>query len=213
MDGMSTDAAATTLRAPRPGAELLAEPMRSRWSPAVFATDAAIDDATLESLLVAASWAPSTGNTQPWAFVATRRGTASYDVVVDSLSAGNSGWVPTAPVLIVAATLVGEHDGRSGKGDYTFYDLGQSVAHLTLQAQAVGLHTHQFAGFDHEAAARGLGIPASFRVLAGIAVGYVGEDAHVEAAAPEDADRHRKERVRRALAETAYDGTWGTPLA
>lgn len=209
---MSNDTATATLRAPRPGAESLAEPMRSRWSPAVFATDAPVDDATLESLLVAASWAPSTGNTQPWAFVVTRRGTPSYDVVVAALSDGNSGWVPTAPVIVVGAALVGEHEGRGGKGDYTFYDLGQSVAHLTLQAQAVGLHTHQFAGFDHDAAARGLGIPEAFRVLVGIAVGHVGEDAHLATARAEDVARHGKDRVRRALAETAYDGTWGTPL-
>ncbi|MFW6773320.1 nitroreductase family protein [Nocardioides sp. CPCC 205120] len=205
-------APSSPLPQPSPAADLVAEPMRSRWSPAVFATDRPVDDATVGGLLAAAAWAPSTGNTQPWAYVVTRRGTPAHDVVLDALSEGNRGWVPTAPVVIVGATLVGEHDGRSPKGDYTFYDLGQSVAHLTLQAQAVGLHTHQFAGVDGAAVARGLGIPDAFRVVVGIAVGYVGTDDHLAAARDEDVARHRKERVRRALAESAYDGAWGVPF-
>ncbi|WP_277501512.1 MULTISPECIES: nitroreductase family protein [unclassified Nocardioides] len=204
--------AASSLSVTSPSADLVAEPMRSRWSPAVFATDRAVDDATIGGLLAAAAWAPSTGNTQPWAYVVTRLGTAAYDVVVDALSSGNRGWVPTAPVVIVGAVLVGEHEGRSSKGDYSYYDLGQSVAHLTLQAQAVGLHTHQFAGVDGAAVAEGLGVPDAFRVLVGIAVGYVGTDEHVAAAGEADVARHRKERVRRALAESAYDGTWGVPF-
>ena len=138
----------TLVRAPRPGAETLAEPMRSRWSPAVFATDVPVGDEEVSSMLTAAAWAPSTGNTQPWAYVVTRAGTAAYDAVIASLSNGNAGWVPTAPVVIVAAALTGEWEGRSGMGDYALYDLGQSVAHLTLQAQAMGLHSHQFAGFE-----------------------------------------------------------------
>ncbi|HEY1135389.1 MAG TPA: nitroreductase family protein [Nocardioides sp.] len=202
----------TLVRAPRPGAESLAEPMRSRWSPAVFATDAPVTDDEIASLLTAAAWAPSTGNTQPWAFVVTRAGTAPYDALRATLSTGNSGWVPTAPVVIVAATLTGEWEGRKGMGDYALYDLGQSVAHLTLQAQALGLHTHQFAGFDHDAAATALGVPDAYRVMTGIAVGHLGRDVHLARAAEGDVARHTKDRVRRGAGEIGYDGAWGTPV-
>jgi nitroreductase len=202
----------TLARAPRPGAEVLAEPMRSRWSPAVFATDVPVTDEEVASLLTAAAWAPSTGNTQPWSFVVTRVGTAAYDAVVGTLSNGNSGWVPTAPVLIVAAALTGEWEGRKGMGDYALYDLGQSVAHLTLQAQAIGLHSHQFAGFDHDAAATALGVPEAYRVMAGIAVGRLGGDEHLARAAEGDVARHTKDRTRLGASEVGYDGAWGTPF-
>lgn len=189
----------------------LVEPLRSRWSPAIFSDDH-IDDETLVGLLSAAASAPSAGNGQPWGYVVTRRGTDAHRVVVDSLSRGNSGWVPTAPVVIVAAALVDEYEGRTPPGDYAFYDLGQSVAHLALQAQSVGLFTHQFAGFDHDAVARGLAIPAAFRVLSGIAVGRLGDDEDIAAASQADVARHTKDRVRRPLADTAFADTWGTPL-
>lgn len=187
------------------------EPMRSRWSPSIFADDS-VSDEVLLGLLSAAASAPSAGNGQPWAYVVTRRGTTAHDVVVDSLSRGNSGWVPTAPIVIVAAALTEEYEGRKPAGDYAFYDLGQSVGHLTLQAHAVGLYAHQFAGFDHDQVARGLGIPSAFRVLTGIAIGQVGDAEDLAAASESDVARHTKERVRRPLADTAHDGIWGTPF-
>ncbi|MDT9593101.1 nitroreductase family protein [Nocardioides zeae] len=203
----------TLVRAPRPGAELIAEPMRSRWSPAVFDTERPVGSDVLDGLLAAAAWAPSTGNSQPWAYVVVRRGTPAHDVVRDALSRGNSGWVPTAPVVVVAATLVEEWEGRKPMGDFALYDLGQSVAHLTLQAQASGLHTHQFAGFDHDAVARGLGFPPAYRVMTGIAIGYVAGDELVAEADEDLQGRHAKERVRHGVGEVAYAGEFGTPYA
>lgn len=192
--------------------DALAEPLRSRWSPAVFATDVPVDDATLAAVLTAAGWAPSTGNSQPWSFVVTRHGTPEHQVVVDALTRGNAGWVPTAPVVVVAATLTDAWEDRKPMGDYALYDLGQSVAHLTLQAQAMGLHSHQFAGFDHAAVAQGLGIPEQYRVMVGIALGYVGTDAHLDAADEDLRARHHRERARRTVGEVAYDGRFGAPF-
>jgi len=44
----------------------------------------------------------------------------------------------------------------SGAGCWScaaLHDAGQAAAHLTFQARAMGLHAHQFAGFDHDALA------------------------------------------------------------
>ncbi len=193
-----------------PSAEALAEPLRSRWSPSIFDAEHRLSAEQVETLLHAAQWAPSYGNTQPWAFVVAERGSASHAVLTRHLSRGNAGWVPRASVVFVAATQVApDPTGNDLKGaSYACYDLGQAAAHLTLQARAMGLHAHQFGGFDRDAVARELGVPDHFRVMSGIAVGLRGNPAEV----PErDRERERRERRRKPLAEFAYGASWGHP--
>lgn len=196
-----------------PGAESLAEPMRSRWSPSIFDDQHRLTSEQLETLLQAARWAPSWGNTQPWAFVVAERGSPAHAHLVRHLTRGNSGWVPRASAVFVTAAQVAadpdDADAKAFKGEtYACHDLGQAAAHVTLQAQALGLHAHQFAGFDHAAVAAALGVPEHFRVMAGIAVGQRGDPAEV----PErDRERELRERTRRPLSDVAHDGQWGRP--
>jgi nitroreductase len=193
-----------------PSAESLAEPMRSRWSPSIFDAEHELSREQVETLLHAAQWAPSYGNTQPWAFVVAERGSASHAVLTRHLSRGNSRWVPRASVVFVTATQVApDEQGNALKGAfYACYDLGQAAAHVTLQARAMGLHAHQFGGFDRDAVAAELGVPGHFRVMSGIAVGVRGNPAEV----PEhDREREHRERRRRPLAEFAYGDAWGRP--
>lgn len=194
--------------APMPSAEALAEPMRSRWSPSVFDDRHELDGAELETLLHAARWAPSEGNSQPWAFFVAERGSKSHDVLVGHLSRGNATWVPRASVVLVTATQVAPDEDGNGGGRYTAYDLGQAAAHVTLQARSMGLHAHQFSGFDQDAVHADLDVPDHFRVMTGIAIGVPGD--------PDDVDertRERDERVRhrKPLETIAYGDSWGAP--
>jgi len=193
-----------------PSAQPLAEPMRSRWSPSIFDDQHRLSGEQIETLLHAAQWAPSYGNTQPWAFVVAERGSASHAVLTRHLNRGNSGWVPRASAVFVAATQVAaDPSGNELKGAfYACYDLGQAAAHLTLQARAMGLHAHQFGGFDREAVAAELGVPDWFRVLSGIAVGVRGRP---EDAPERDREREQRERRRRPLEELAHGAAWGDP--
>ena len=196
--------------APASGAEGLAEPLRSRWSPRILDAHHELADDDLALLLGAARWAPSWGNTQPWAFVVARRGGAAHRVLVPHLTRGNAGWVPRASVVLLAVAQVAAAPGEEPlKGEsYSCYDLGQAVAHLTLQARAAGLHAHQFAGFDQDAVARELAVPAHFRLMTGVAVGVLGDPAGV----PErDQERELRPRTRRALAEFVHVDGWGHP--
>lgn len=190
-----------------PGAESLAEPMRSRWSPSVFDERHVLPDADLETLLRAAQWAPSWGNLQPWAFVVTRRGGPGHQVLVSHLRRGNAGWVPRASaVLITAAQVAPAPDGRGFKDEaHACYDLGQAAAHLTLQAHAMGLAAHQFAGFDRDGVGAALGVPEWFRVMSGIAVGRLGDPAEV---AERDREREHRPRVRKELREFVHHERW-----
>jgi len=191
-----------------PSAEALAEPMRSRWSPSIYDAEHRLSQEQIETLLHAAQWAPSYGNTQPWAFVVAERGSTSHQVLTRHLNRGNQRWVPRASVVFVTATQVAaDPTGNELKGAfYACYDLGQAAAHLTLQARAMGLHAHQFGGFDREAVADELGVPDHFRVMSGIAVGIRGTPEEV----PErDREREQRERWRRPLADFAYGASWG----
>jgi nitroreductase len=197
-------------RAPEGSQALLAEPMRSRWSPSIFDDTHVLTAEQLRVLLTAAQWAPSCGNAQPAAFVVAERGSASHQVLTRHLSRGNSGWVPRASaVLVVAAQIAPDEDGEGGyKPDFAEYDTGQASAHLTLQARAMGLHAHQFAGFDRPAVAEELGVPGHYKVMAGIAIGVPGRAEDV----PEkDRDREHRLRRRRAPEKVAHGARWGVP--
>lgn len=195
---------------PTDGQELLAEPMRSRWSPSVFDPDHQLTRSEVEALLQAARWAPSCGNAQPAHFVVALRGSASHEVLVRHLSRGNAGWVPRASVVfVVGAQVAPDEAGEGGyKPFHADYDTGQAAAHLSLQAHAMGLFAHQFAGFDKDGLAAELGVPAHVRLLAGIAVGARG-DAGLDA---DQAQREQKQRRRRPLRATAYGDRWGEPF-
>ncbi|WP_372728748.1 nitroreductase family protein [Nocardioides sp.] len=199
---------AANAHAPMPGAEGLAEPLRSRWSPSVFDDRHRLGADELAELLHAAQWSPSAGNTQPWAFFVAERGNATHRVVVEHLSRGNSGWVPRASVVLVAAVQVEPDAEGNGGGDATLYDLGQAAAHVTLQARAMGLHAHQFAGFDTDAVHAALGVPAHYRVLTGIAIGVRGSHDEVD---ERTSAREDRVRVRKPLESFVFDGVWGTP--
>jgi len=198
---------------PEPGDQAqLAEPMRSRWSPSVFDATHVLSRDQVVLLLTAGRWAPSCGNAQPAHFVVAERGSPSHRVLVPHLSRGNSGWVPRASlVLLVGAQFAPDDQGEGGyKPAHADYDTGQAAAHVTLQARAMGLEAHQFAGFDRETVAAELGVPAHVRLLAGIAVGVRGDPADV----PErDAERDERVRRREPLAARVHGDRWGTPWA
>ncbi|WGL52634.1 nitroreductase family protein [Nocardioides sp. BP30] len=198
------------LRAPGRGAEGLTDHLRGRWSVSVFDATHTLGEEEIAALLHAAQWAPSAGNGQPWAFVVAERGNAAHQVLVRHLSRGNSGWVPRASVVFLAlAQVAADEEGNGPKWPtYSYYDVGQAAAHLSVQAASMGLWVHQFAGFDQEAVARELGVPAHFQLLTGIAVGARGSHQDVS---EDDAARERRDRVRKPLEQFVFGERWGEP--
>lgn len=194
--------------APAPGAEVLAEPMRSRWSPTIFDPDHRLRAEQIATLLEAARWAPSWGNTQPWRFLVAERETATRTLLHEHLSRGNSRWVPRASVVFLGCAQVAPDEHGEGPDDptYALHDLGQAAAHLTLQASAMGLAAHQFAGFEREAVAAALRVPSHVRLVAGIAVGVPGDLALAD---DRERAKHLRERVRRPVGAFAFAGRWG----
>jgi nitroreductase len=170
--------------------------LAGRRSPRAFAPDHDLDDAQLTALLEAARWAPSANNSQPWRFGVARRGEPVFDALFDALMPGNRLWAGRASALVLVAATDVDSTGRPLR--WAHYDTGQAVAHLTVQAQALGLVVHQLGGFDASAAGRVFALPDGVRPVVVVAVGVHEPDA----ALPEPlAERERAPRVRRGLGD------------
>ena len=146
---------------------LLAE----RFSPAVFDPEheAAAED--VEALLEAARWAPSAGNAQPWAFFVGRRGDPVHDRLVRHLAGSSAGWAPSASVLVANLAHRYVEDTDWEFSEFALYDLGQAVAHMTIQAQALGLRARQFRAFNRAGLAAEFAVPGHWEVTTMTAFG------------------------------------------
>ena len=144
--------------------------LAARRSPRAFDPAREIGDAALRALLQAARWAPSANNSQPWRFGLARRGEPAFEALVDALMPGNRAWAGNAAVLLLVAAAETDASGRHLA--WSRYDVGQAVAHLTVQAQAEGLVVHQMGGFDPAAAARVFDLDGGVQPLIVVAVGH-----------------------------------------
>jgi len=165
----------------------------SRWSPRSFA-DRDVSPADLRRVFEAARWAASSSNEQPWKFLFGTRNTPTYTKIFECLVGFNQSWAGSAPVLILGVTNTKfTHNGVAN--GYALYDLGAAASYLTLQAAALGLSSHQMAGYDHDAARKALEIPEDYALGSVIALGYQGEPAalnHEQLIEREVAPRSRK---------------------
>jgi nitroreductase len=147
--------------------------LTGRWSPTSFDTATDITAEQAESLLEAARWAPSAGNSQPWAFIVTHRGEPDHARLVAHLAGSSASWAPTAALLIanLSHRYVAETDWDYS--EFSLYDLGQAVAHMSFQAASLGLHVRQFRAFDRDGIAAEFGVPPHWQVSTMSAIGSV----------------------------------------
>jgi nitroreductase len=145
--------------------------LSQRWSPTSFDESHEVGDDEVDVLLEAARWAPSAGNSQPWAFVTGRRGDDVHARLVRHLAPSSARWAPRASLLV--ANLSHRYvEGTDWEySEFSLYDLGQAVAHLTFQAQAFGLAVRQFRAFDRAAIAAELDVSEHWEVTTMAAIG------------------------------------------
>jgi nitroreductase len=138
--------------------------LAGRWSPTSFDPAHEIGEDEIEVLLQAARWAPSAGNSQPWAFIVARRGSAEHARLVRHLAGSSATWAPSASLLVanLSHRFVEETDWEFS--EFSVYDLGQAVAHMSIQAQALGLHVRQFRAFDRDGIAAEFTVPGHWEV-------------------------------------------------
>lgn len=178
-----------------------------RWSPRAFSAQP-VEPWKILNLFEAARWAPSASNEQPWRFiVATKEDTHTYESLYNTLSEGNQKWAHRAPILALAvAHSVYSRNQKPNR--HSWYDLGQSVANLSLEATALGLSVHQMGGFDAAKVKERLMIPPDFDPVAIFAIGYTDRPETL----PDDL-RQREEapRSRLPLENVVFTDEWGQP--
>jgi nitroreductase len=170
-----------SLEADRP---LLHPLLAARWSPTTFDASYELGASETEALLEAARWAPSAGNSQPWAFIVGQRGDATHTRLVRYLARSSGAWAPAASLLV--ANLAHRYvEGTDWEySEFSLYDLGQAGAHMTAQAQALGLHVRQFRAFDRAGLAAEFAVPDHWEVTTMAAVGRP-RQANAARSAPE----------------------------
>lgn len=212
--GVFTQSAATFPVFDGPGEKLadtlpsVHELIRARWSPRSF-SDRDVSDADLKTIFEAARWAASSYNEQPWRFLVARKSDpAAFDKMLHILAPFNQAWAKNAPVLfIMAAKRAFSHNGAQNL--YAVHDAGQALAHVFLQATALGLHAHGMGGFDRDRARTELGIPDDYDLGGAVALGYLGSPDQLP-------EQHRQsevaKRTRKPLNEIIFGAEFGKPL-
>jgi nitroreductase len=142
-----------------------------RWSPLGFDESHSLSPDDVQLLLEAARWAPSAGNSQPWSFVVGRRGDRVHERLVARLAPSARRWAPSAALLVanLSHRLVESTDWEFS--EFSLYDLGQAVAHLSVQAQALDLNVRQFRAFDRDGVAADFDVPSHWEVTTMAAIG------------------------------------------
>lgn len=152
--------------------------IKKRWSGRAFSEKSITQD-TLNQILEAASWAPSSMNEQPWRYRYAFKETDAFKRMVSCLSAGNRSWAKKAAVLIlsIAKTNLGETDNVNR---HAWHDVGAANAHLFFEATSLGIRGHMMAGFDYDKTIEMFKLPLELEPVAFIALSYPGNVDELE---------------------------------
>src|SRR6476620_10899410 len=192
--------------------ETLTPLLRDRESVLVYDRSHELRPEELRAILEAARWSPSAGNSQPWGFLVGLRGDDTHAAMVEVLSSANQAWAPSASAIILTLHQVAtDEDHEIAYSDYAMFDLGQAVAHITVQARSMGLQVRQFGGFDHRAATAAFAVPRHWAVTTGIALGLPARGGEDEQMPDWVRTRARLPRSRLPLEEFVHSGKFGHP--
>ena len=189
------------------GSQSVDEAILTRRSPRTFSGKAVASE-DLKKVFEAARWAASSYNEQTWRFFMGRKGDATYKKIFDSLVPFNQEWAKSAPVLILSVGAVKfAHNATPNR--YTLHDTGAATALLTLQAFALGLHTHSMGGFDMAAAREAFQVSDEYEMGAVTALGYLGDGSELS---EQFQKMEKARRTRKPLGEIVL-AAWDEPAA
>lgn len=158
----------------------------------------------ISRIMTAATYAPSCFNNQSWRFVVVTDD-EPLKRLHDTLSSGNY-WMRNAPVIVIVATKPELGCKLSDRREYAFFDCGLAVENLMLQAFNEGLYAHAIAGYDPIKVKQAFSIPEEFIVITLVAIGYPGDDKHLN-------EKHRElehsPRDRKLESEVISYNIWG----
>ena len=180
--------------------------LSARWSPRAYSSKE-ISVEAIRRIFESARWAPSSSNDQEWRYIIGFRGDDTYRKIFDTLVEFNQLWAGEAPVLILASSET--ISPKTGKpGTISFYDVGQSVAMLTIQAEHEGLFVHQMGGFDKKKIREYFELPDSVEPLTILSIGYYGDPSKLH---PNLHPLEKSERIRNNFDTFVFTNKYGEP--
>lgn len=151
------------------------ELIRKRWSARSF-SDKPVSQEMLNQLFEAASWAPSSMNSQPWKYIfAHHSDKAAFHKMSECLTGGNRAWAPHASVLILSLAKTTLDSGH--KNGAALHDVGGSNILLMIEAVANNIYGHLMGGFDKDKTIKEFNLPEDLQPVVFIALGYL-DDPH-----------------------------------
>jgi nitroreductase len=180
--------------------------LAQRWSGVCYDPARAVSQADLRAIMEAGRWSPSCFGDQPWRYLVCDKTTnrPAWDKAFSCLGEGNQPWCQHAPVLVVIC-----HDTQFVHNDkpnqHAAYDTGAASMSMSMQATALGLMTHQMAGFSADKAREVFAVPERYKPLVMMTIGYQLDEAQL----PEQFKaRELKPRARAALEARFFAGEW-----
>jgi glutaminyl-peptide cyclotransferase len=173
--------------------------IRHRWSPRSFDASRPLTRDEQHQLFEAARWAPSSGNEQPWQFLVADRfeQPEAFAKILSALNESNQSWAKSAPVLVMVSTRPSGADGKPNR--YAWYDTGQAVSLLTIQATSMQLGLRQMAGFNRDRAREVCELNDLCEPVVMMAIGHVGEAETLPL--PRHRETETQPRARRKISE------------
>ena len=180
--------------------------LAQRYSGVSFDSTRSVSQADLRALAEAARWAPSCFGDQPWRYLICTKSDnpEAWNKAFAALNEKNQAWCQAAPVLVIVChdTLFVHNDSPNR---HAAYDSGAASMSLCVQAAALGLMTHQMAGYSVERARELFAIPERYKPIAMMAIGYQVDEASV----PEQfREREFQPRTRAPLGTRFFAGEW-----
>jgi len=132
------------------------------------------------------------------------RGDQSHARLVRHLAGSSAAWAPAASLLL--ANLVHRYVEETDweYSEFSLYDLGQAVAHMSLQAEALGLSARQFRAFDRDGVTAEFGVPPHWQVTTMTAIGRAAGKARPEGEGPAPSSAGGAPRRRRAVGDIVW---------
>ena len=162
------------------------EAIRSRVAVREFESTL-VADAVVKKILLAARWAPSQRNRQPWRFVVVRERETLRRI---GALASSGPFIADAP-LAIAVAMEGSRLPQ--------FDAARAIENMILTAWSLGVGTVYVQGIDRDAVKDLLGIPEELDLITVMPFGY-----------PTEAAKSVGKR-RKPLAEIASVGRFGQP--
>jgi nitroreductase len=147
--------------------------LKERWSTRLFKNET-ISTEVIQTLIEAATWAFSAGNSQPWQFIIGIKNTPGFDLILSELAGGNQPWAKNASALIVSVAQVETDEGKPMA--WAMHDVGAANMQLVLQAQSMGISCHVMGGFNQETLHQKLQLSTHQKIATVMAVGIYDQD-------------------------------------